>query len=202
MRFRAGLLVGLCVLAVLGFYARAAVSYGKPLAPNHAPFYGNFQNPIADALLSHQLSLKIEPQKDLLRLRDPYDPIANDRFRAQGVHDLSLYKGKFYAYFGPAPAILLYIPFRVFQVGDLSPTIATLVFAALGFLFSLALFRVLVRWCCGDIPVWMHCVAVFTLGLGAPVAWMVYIGRDYEATIACGYMLLFAGVYCLARLPH
>jgi len=195
----AAVLVTLCVLVVLGVYARSAVSYGKPLAPNHAPLYGNFQNPIADGLLHHQLSLTVEPQEGLLRLPDPYDPIANDPYRAQGIHDFSLYKGKFYAYFGPAPAILLYIPFRIFRVGDLSPTIATLVFATLGFLFSLALFRLLVRWCCGDIPVWMHCVAVFTLGLGVPVAWIVYIGRDYESSIACGYMLLFAGLYCVVR---
>ena len=199
MRFRAGFLVALCMLVVLGVYARAAVSYGKPLAPNHAPLYGNFQNPIADALLSHQLSLKIEPPRDLLRLHDPYDPITNVQFRDTGLHDLSLYKGRLYAYFGPAPAILLYIPFRIFQVGALSPAIATLIFAALGFVFSIALFRQLVRWCCGTIPVWMQGVAVFTLGLGAPVSWMVYVGRDYEATIACGYALLFAGLYCLAR---
>ncbi len=199
MRFRAGFLVVVCVLIVLGVYARAAVSYGKALAPNHPPLYGNFQNPIADALLDHQLSLKVKPQPGLLRLPDPYDPLANDPFRAQGIHDFSLYKGKFYAYFGPAPAILLYIPFRIFQAGDLSPTIATLIFAAIGFLFSIALFRLLVRWCFDTIPIWMHCVAVFTLGLGVPVAWVVYVGRDYESTIACAYMLLFAGLYCLAR---
>ena len=198
-RRRAAVLVTLCVLVVLGVYARSAVSYGKPLAPNHAPLYGNFQNPIADALLHHQLSLTVQPQPGLLQLPDPYDPITNDPYRAQGIHDFSLYKGKFYAYFGPAPAILLYIPFRIFRVGDLSPTIATLVFATLGFLFSLALFRLLARWICGDIPLWMQCVAVFTLGLGVPVAWIVYIGRDYESTIACGYMLMFAGAYCLAR---
>lgn len=199
MRSRAGILIVCCVLVVLGVYARSAVSYGKPLAPNHAPFYGNFQNPIADALLDHQLSLKIAPPPGLLALRDPYDPIANDPYRAMGIHDLSLYKGKLYAYFGPTPAILLYIPFRILRVGDLSPTIATLVFAALGFLFSLGLFRRIVRWWGVDLPPWMHCVAVFTLGLGVPVAWLVYIGRDYESTIVCGYMLLFAGLYFLAR---
>ena len=199
MRSRAGILVVLCVLVVLGFYARAAVSYGKPLAPNGAPQYGSFQNPIADALLSHQLSLKVKPEEGLLRLPNPYDPIANDPYRAQGIHDFSLYKGKFYSYFGPAPAILLYIPFRIFQVGDLSPTIGTLIFAAVGFMFSLLSFRILVRWCVGEIPLWMQCIAIFTLGLGVPVMWIVYIGRDYEASIACAYMLLFIGLYCLAR---
>jgi hypothetical protein len=198
---RANGLVLLCVLVVLTFYVRAAWSYEKSLNPQPSPIpvASNYENHIADSLLARQLNLKIEPPEGLLRLHDPYDPLANAQYRSQGLHDLSLYKGKLYAYFGPAPAILLYIPFRVLRVGALSPTLAVLVFGALGFLFSLALFRLLVRWCYESIPVWMHCVAVFTLGLGVPVAWMIYVGRDYEATIACGYMLLFAGLYFLAR---
>ena len=176
-RSRAGALVVACVLIVLAFYARSAASYGKPLAPDQPQLNGNFQNPIADALLGHQLSLKVKPQEGLLRLPDPYDPIANFPYRAQGIHDYSLYKGKLYAYFGPAPALLLYIPFRLLRVGDLSPAIATLVFAALGFLFSVAFFRVLVRWWWKTIPVWMQCVAVVTLGAAVPVAWLVHIGQ-------------------------
>jgi len=147
-----------------------------------------------------QLNLKVQPPTGLLQLDDPYDPRANVDYRAgDQLHDLSLYKGKLYSYFGPAPAILLYIPFRALRVGDISPTLATLIFCTLGFLFSLALFRLLARWCLGTIPVWMQCVAVFVLGLGVPTAWMIYIGRDYEATIACAYMLLFGGAYLLAR---
>jgi hypothetical protein len=191
----------LCVLVVMTFYIRAGWSYGKSLnpLPSSAPILYNFENLVADSLVAHQLSLKVEPPKGLLRLDDPYDPRTNGDYRANGLHDLSLYKGKLYAYFGPAPAILLYIPFRMLRVGDLSPTLATLVFCAVGFLFSLALFRLLVRWCYGSIPIWMHGVAVFALGLGIPSAWMIYIGRDYEATTACAYMLLFAGAYFLAR---
>lgn len=191
----------LCVLVVLTFYLRAGWSYGKSLSPqaNPVPVAANFENQVANALLAGQLSLKVEPPSGLLQLRDPYDPNANGLYRGQGLHDYSLYKGTLYSYFGPAPAVLLYIPFRALRVGALSPTLATLVFSALGFLFSLALFRLLARWAFGNIPVWMHCVAVFTLGLGVPVAWLIYIGRDYEATIACGYMLVFLGLYLLAR---
>jgi len=185
------------------FYVRAGWSYGKSLdpLPRSAPTLYNFENRLADSLVAHRLSLKIEPPKGLLDLPDPYDPNANQdyRFSSESLHDLSLYKGKLYAYFGPAPAILLYIPFRALRVGDVSPTLATLIFCAVGFLFSLALFRLLVRWCYGSVPVWMHCVAIFTLGLGVPGAWMIYIGRDYEAVTGCAYMLLFAGAYFLAR---
>jgi hypothetical protein len=187
----------LCVMVVLTFYARSAWSYGKSLDP--APTRATFQNDIADAFLAGQLNLTIPTPKGLLQLRDPYDPVANQQYRAQGLHDLSLYKGKLYAYFGPAPAILLYIPYRALHVGQLSPTLAALIFCSVGFLFALLLFRLLVRWCCGDVPTWVHCVAVFALGFGVPAGWIVYIGRDYEVSIACAYMLLFAGLYLLAR---
>jgi hypothetical protein len=195
-------LILICVLVVLACYLRAGWSYSKELRPqpDSAPTLYNFENRVSDALVAHQLSLKIQPPKGLLQLDDPYDPRANVDYRFKNqLHDLSLYKGKLYAYFGPAPAILLYIPFRALRVGDISPTLATLIFCTLGFLFSLALFRLLVRSCFGSIPVWMQCVAVFSLGLGVPAAWMIYIGRDYEATIACAYMLLFGGAYLLAR---
>lgn len=195
-------LILICVLVVLACYLRAGWSYGKSLGPlpDTASTLYNFENRVADALVAHQLSLRIQPPKGLLQLDDPYDPRANARYRfGDQLHDLSLYKGKLYAYFGPAPAVLLYIPFRALRVGDISPTLATLIFCTLGFLFSLALFRLLVRWCFGSIPIWMQCVAVFSLGLGVPTAWMIYIGRDYEATIACAYMLLFGGTYLLAR---
>jgi hypothetical protein len=201
-RRRGGYLILLCVFTVLVFYLRAAWSYHKSLSPlpDSGPTLYDFENRVADALLSRQLSLKTRPPKGLLQLENPYDPRANVGYRfGSQLHDLSLYKGKLYSYFGPAPAILLYIPFRALRVGDISPTLATLTFCTLGFLFSLALFRLLVRWCLETIPVWMQCVAVFALGLGVPTAWMIYIGRDYEATIACAYMLLFGGAYLLAR---
>ncbi len=201
-RRQGGGMILLCILAVAIVYVHSASSYGKSLTPYSSTerFNFNFENRVASSLLAHQLSLNVKTPRGLLQLRDPYDPRANARYRGKSkIHDLSLYKGKLYSYFGPAPAILLYIPFRALGIGQLSPTLATLIFFAVGFLFSIALFRLLVRWCWRRIPIWIHCIAVVALGLGVPSAWAIYIGRDYEATIGCAYMLLFAGVYFLAR---
>jgi hypothetical protein len=189
--------VVLCVLVVLTFYLRAAWSYGKSLEP--VPRSTSFQNEIADAFLSGHLNLPIKPPSGLLQLPDPYDPVANEPYRANGLHDLSLYKGKLYAYFGPAPAVLLYIPFRLLRVGNLSPRLAALIFGSLGFICSVLLLRLLARWCCEAVPAWIQALAVLALGLGLPTAWMIYIGRDYEVSIACASMLVFAGLYLLLR---
>jgi hypothetical protein len=184
-----------CVGVVLLVYVRCALSYGKDINP--AQNRSDFHNLVADALLHRQTNLRLDPPEGLLKLKDPYDPLANEPYRKQGINDLSLYKGKLYAFYGPAPALLAFIPFRVLRLGDLSPTLASLAFCVAGFGFSLLLWRRLTRWLFGDLPVWMDCFAVLALGLALPAPFIIYIGRAYEASIACGYFLLFAGLYSL-----
>jgi hypothetical protein len=199
-----------CVGVVLAVYLRSALSYEKSLDPEPhgtGPVSADgrpspepdFHNLIADALVRGQAHLTVEPPRELLRLKDPYDPNANAQsVVGQRLIDLSLYKGKLYAYFGPAPAILLFIPFRLLRVGDLSPTLAGLVFSVSGFAFSVLLFKKLARYFFGKIPLWMECFSILALGLAVPVPYVIYVGRGYEVAIACGYFLLFAGLYCLA----
>jgi hypothetical protein len=74
-----------------------------------------------------------------------------------------------------------------------------LIFCVAGFAFSLLLFQLIVRRFFGSIPIWMDCAAVLALGLAVPVAFVIYVGRAYEVSIACGYAELFAGLYFLAR---
>ena len=191
------LAVAACCFAVVGVYLHCAWSYQKSLDPQPARL--DFQNRIADAFLAGQTSLRIPVPKSLSSLKDPYDPVANEVARSTGLHDLSYYKGKLYAYFGPAPAVLLFIPFRALHVGDLSPTLAGLIFCLVGFAFSLLLFQFLVRLLFGSIPILMECAATLALGLAIPVPFIIYIGHAYEVSIACGYAELFVGLYLLAR---
>jgi hypothetical protein len=187
-----------CVGLVALVYIRCGWSYGKDLNPT--PRRTDFHNLVADALVHRQADLRVKPPKGLLKLKHPYDPSANLRYRfgADQLHDLSLYKGKLYAFYGPAPALLLFIPFRVLRVGHLSPTLAALAFCTLGFGFSVLLFRKLTRRFFGELPVWMNCFAILALGLAIPAPFIIYIGRAYEVSIACGFFLLFAGLYFLA----
>ncbi|SRR6266536_2093389 len=203
------LAIAACVGVVLVVYLRSALSYEKSIDPvpsSTAPVsaFGrpspepDFHNLIADSIIHRQGNLTIKPPQDLLRLENPYDPEANAQsVVGQRLLDLSLYKGKLYAYFGPAPAILLFVPFRLLRVGDLSPTLAGLIFSVLGFAFSVLLFKKLARHFFLKIPLWMECLSIVALGLAVPVPFIIYVGRGYEVAIACGYFLLFAGLYCL-----
>ena len=54
--------------------------------------------------------LSVDPDPALLSLRDPYDPAANARLR---LWDASLYKGRYYLYYGPGPAVAVMLPWRI-----------------------------------------------------------------------------------------
>jgi len=57
---------------------------------------------LAQSFLHQNLDLPIKPNPQLLTLPNPYDPIQNGAYR---LHDASLYRGNYYLYWGPIPAI-------------------------------------------------------------------------------------------------
>jgi len=95
---------------------------------------------LVDGFLKGQTSLSVEPAPELLRLRDPYDPSQN---RPWQLWDASLYRGKYYLYFGPTP-VLVMLPWRVVTGHHLPQRLAVAVFAA-GGLAGLALLLAGVR---------------------------------------------------------
>mgnify|MGYP003341686041 CR=1 FL=1 len=68
----------------------------------HAEIYGL----LARGFLRGQLDLDLVPDPALTAAANPYDPAL--RPKVWYPHDASLFNGKFYAYFGPAPAVLAY----------------------------------------------------------------------------------------------
>ena len=64
---------------------------------------------MTDALLSGQLHLKVEPRPELMRLSDPYNPALNQPYR---MGDLSMYRGRYYFYWGLTPVVLFFAPFH------------------------------------------------------------------------------------------
>ena len=83
---------------------------------------------LVDGFLKGHASLSVEPAPELLRLHDPYDPAQNGPWR---LWDASLYRGKFYLYFGPTPALVM-LPWRVVTDHHLPQRLAVAVFAAGG----------------------------------------------------------------------
>jgi len=83
---------------------------------------------LVDGFLGGHTSLSVQPSPELLKLRDPYDPAQNGPWR---LWDASLYRGKFYLYFGPTP-VLLMLPWQVIFGQPLPQRLAVASFAVAG----------------------------------------------------------------------
>lgn len=115
------------VLAVAGwFYFWTATSAGSPLTFER-PAY-DLYNRLADGFLVGQTSFLEKPPPELAKLANPYDPAQGAEYKGQ-YHDVTYYRGKYYLYFGPTPAVVLLAPWKLLTGVSLPQNLAVVVFA-------------------------------------------------------------------------
>ena len=169
-----------------------AWSTGSPIAFNHDRI--DYYNLLSDGFLSGHLHLNVTPDPNLLALPNPYDPATNLAF---AQHDMSLYDGKYYLYWGPTPALLLFIPFRLLPLGDLPETLAVFLFAFIGFCFSIACLRALAQRFVPGAPRWMLAATAVALAFGNVLPFTLRRVWIYEVAITAGFCLSFIALYLL-----
>jgi len=155
---------------------------------------------IADALRHGHVSLPVQPPRGLLALPDPYDFEANATYRfgwdGAGLHDLSLRNGHLYAYWGPTAALVLFAPLQVIGV-SFPESLSVALFGFLGFVFSVAVLRFLVRRFLPATPRWALWVGMVALALGNVVPFVLRRPAEYEVAITCGMCFAFLGLWLL-----
>ncbi|CAM9336835.1 unnamed protein product [Phaeothamnion confervicola] len=119
----AGLVLLLAVAA--WFYGWTATTAGSPLTHGLAP--DDLYNRLADGFLAGRTSFAEEPPAELAALADPYDPAQNAPYKK--YHDVTYYRGRYYLYFGPVPALVLLAPWKLLTGSYLPQNVATAAFA-------------------------------------------------------------------------
>jgi hypothetical protein len=177
--------------ALTAYYAWTATTteYRWVPGPNLIGYY----NSLSRGFLAGHLYLPIEPSPRLLALPDPYDPVSNSSWR---LHDASLFNGRFYLYFGPTPALVFFLPFRVLTGYDLPEPIVIAVCCSIGLLFA---FLVLQRVAALALPrppsTWVSAAALITLGLSSTAPFLLRRPMVYEVAISAGYAFAFASIW-------
>lgn len=113
------------ICAGLYFYTANGIQ-GHDNDDEHA--WRHYEN-LVDGFLSGHLYVSRAPDPRMLALTDPYDPNANTKYR---MWDASLFHGHYYLYFGPTPAVLLMLPWKVVTGVHLPQRLATGIFACAG----------------------------------------------------------------------
>jgi hypothetical protein len=145
----------------------------------------------AEGFRSGHLHLAATPPPELLAKSDPFNP-AN---RALWAWDLSLYKGHYYMYWGPFPAIALAVVKAAFR---LNSTIGDqyLVFAFYSIYLMCGAFLIerMARRLFPTVPVLLIVAAVLAFAFANPTPFLLSTAGIYQASIVGGQAFLVAGL--------
>ncbi len=196
---RLGIFVTLSVLAAVAIYA----FFGSTGTWTHWPETSRYYDDLATAFRAGRLDLNIQPPGALMAMPDPYDThirntIPGLRAFVDTVWDISFYHGRFYPYWGPAPALVLAF-IKFFYGGTLADQ-----YLALGFLVGLLIFNTLLilrfRYAFQEpVPLSLVVLAVAVSALAYPIPWMLSHAAIYEVSIGAGQCFLIGGVYVAYR---
>ena len=156
--------------------------------------YDGYYNQLAIAFQHGSLSLEITPSPALLALHNPYDPTIRHSNNVVYPIDFSLYKGKYYLYFGPVPALFLLI-LKFLGISTIGDHYFVFAFVSGILIFqSLLIIKIWKRFF-QNISVWVLSLCILFCGLISPVPWILTEARVYEAASASGQFFFLAGLY-------
>ncbi|HET9914469.1 MAG TPA: hypothetical protein VFQ13_21415 [Anaerolineales bacterium] len=156
----------------------------------------NYYSELARGFKSGHLYLPEQPSQALLALKDPYD--YNRRRVELEVEDfpwdVSLYKQKFYLYYGPLPALILSVLSNelLLQIGDRHLVIP---FALGLFIYGTLIILMFFARALPNAPGWLVATCVLTFGLTAPAAIMLQESRIYQVAVFGAQFFFIGGGY-------
>ncbi|MBE0668962.1 MAG: hypothetical protein IH588_00105 [Anaerolineales bacterium] len=156
--------------------------------PNETSYY----DLLATAFSQGQLAVDIQPHPALLTMENVYEP--SNREGIPVLWDASLYKGKYYLYWGPAPALFLAI-FKLFSQEPIGDKVITFVYVTGAFIFSVLLILELWKKYFVETPLWALLSAIAFAGLANPILYILLEARIYEAAIIAAQFFLLGGMY-------
>lgn len=161
---------------------------------------GDYYNLLLNGFEKGGLNMDVQPRRDLLEAENPYDP--RKRPPNSALHDASLYDGKYYLYFGPAPAVVLMWPFRLLVGSDMPLPLAMWSFASIGFLFSvLVLLRVRKDYAPRS-GAWLVFFLVGGVGLAGLIPVLLRRTAFWEMAISGAYCFISIALYFSYRSIH
>jgi hypothetical protein len=178
----------ICVIAAVFtayFYLWTALEPARPWILGYRDPSGYY--PLLTAgFRSGHLYTANAPSTELLALADPYDPVANAPYR---VHDMSLYRGHYYLYFGAAPVLLFFWPCVALTGMYPTEALATALFCAGAVGAGIALLLRVRRRFYPEAPTLALVLAVVCLGFASPLNQLVEAPQFYQVAISCAVFL-------------
>lgn len=186
----------LALIFLNGFIFLVYLWFGSNGLWRTLPNETNYIDLQANAFAKGQLELDVQPDPALLAFKDEslYEP--ENREGIPVLWDATLYNGKYYLYWGPAPALVI-APIKIIYKEDLGDKLLSLVFLTGTLLFLNLVILDLWRRYFNHIARWAVFAAVAFAGLVNPMPYVMVEGRIYEAAIIAAQFFLVGGFFFL-----
>jgi len=157
---------------------------------------------LVDAFIAGRTNIDFGHPEKLLNAQRPYDYyylVSNGyELGVDWAWDIAYYKGKYYTYYGPVPAALLYLPYKLVTGNYLSHRTGVFAFAAVAVVFLALLWRFLVK---KYMPaarfaffllsfLALFCISHLSAALRYPAVWLIVQVGGFAFIVAGTYLLL------------
>jgi hypothetical protein len=159
----------------------------------------DYYHQLTDGFLAGRLGFRNDPPPELVALADPYDPVQRAQAGNVGAHDATYYQGRYYLYFGVAPAVTLFLPFKLLTGLHFPQNLATVLFCFGGYVASVVLLSGLRRRFFPELGSWVFVGATLVLGLGNLCLPMLARNSVWELPISGAYFFSSWGFVALFR---
>jgi len=181
----------LWLLLVLALVCSVYVYFVSAGGRRHWPVYGNYLDLQADAFRSGHLYLPLEPAPELLRAANPRDRV---HIRHWAL-DLSYYRGRYYCYWGPTPAIFQALAKTLLGIKrSIGDQYIGLLSACLLSLSGALIIERMWRRLFGAVPLAVLAFGVLAFAFANPMLHNVSTAGTYQSAILCGQAWLVSGV--------
>lgn len=189
--------VGVAVLMGVAawFFFWTATTAGSPLTFER-PAY-DLYNRLADGFLAGQTSFPEEAPPELGRLENPYDPAQNAPYKR--YHDVTYFKGRYFLYFGPTPALVLLAPWKLLTGSSLPQNLAVVVFAWGAAALSVLLLLSIRRRFFPAVPAWQVLAMTLALLFGSLSPMLLRRPLYYELAVSSAVFFGLAAVLMLFK---
>ena len=189
VRLWIGLMCALTMVFSIAGLPGGLVTEPSSYDSHHAIAFYHEYFELARALSKGEVSLDIEPSKELLELSNPYDHNVRDARHIDFYWDHALYKGRYYVYFGVLPCLLFHLPFYLLTGGEFPTWLSVYISLAAAAAGLIYLLNSIVRRWFGPVSAGGYLVALATLFLGSWMPLLAASATTYFLPIAMGLAL-------------
>ncbi len=157
----------------------------------------NYYGLLTAGFRAGHLYVKLEPHPALLALPNPYDSAANAPYR---VHDMTLFRGKYYLYYGVTPVLIFFWPLVAVTGWYPTEACAVAAFGLAGVMAGSLFLCAMRRRYYSAAPLWLLALGCLCLAFAGPLLTLTVYATFYQVPIACAsaLFLLMAGALYLA----